>query len=224
MRLEILAPRIVRLVGGDERQAPGVGEIEQRRLELLFFRQRMALQLDIEPVAEQPGKPFAARRRKLGLAGREREVERPAGSAGQHDQARGLLERGELDVRPLARRGVEEGARGEPHQVAIAILARRQQDEARQPRRMALMARRLLVAEIDAERAADDRLDARTAQLVGEFERAEHVVAVGQGERGLAVGLGELGELADGQRALEQRVGRMHMQVHEAGVGHAGSS
>ena len=47
----------------------------------------MALQLDIEPVAEQPREPRAARRRKLGLAGREGEIERPAGSAGQHDQA-----------------------------------------------------------------------------------------------------------------------------------------
>ena len=47
----------------------------------------MALQLDIEPVAEQRGELLAARRRKLGLAGREREIERPAGPAGQRDQA-----------------------------------------------------------------------------------------------------------------------------------------
>ena len=38
----------------------------------------VALQLDIEPVAEQRGEPPATRRRKLGLARDEREIERPA--------------------------------------------------------------------------------------------------------------------------------------------------
>ena len=66
-----------------------VGEIEQRRLDLLFLRQSVTLQLDIEPVAEQPQQPLAARRRKLGLARRDREVERAAGTAGQRDQAVG---------------------------------------------------------------------------------------------------------------------------------------
>ena len=35
----------------------------------------------------------------------------------------------------------------------------------------------------------------RAGKLVGEFERAEHVVGVGQRERRLAVGLGKLREL-----------------------------
>ena len=61
------------------------------------------------------------------------------------------------------------------------------------------------------------------AELVGEFQRAEHVVGVGQRERGLAVRLGELRQLADGQRAFQQRIGRVHVQVHETGVGHVSS-
>ena len=36
------------------------------------------------------------------------------------------------------------------------------------------------VLEIDGERDADDRLDAGVGQLVGEFQRAEQVVGVGQ--------------------------------------------
>ena len=56
---------------------------------------------------------------------------------------------------------------------------------------------RVLVAEIERQRAADDRLDAVAGELLGEFQRAEHVVGVGQRQRRLAVGLGELGELAD---------------------------
>ncbi len=83
---------------------------------------------------------------------------------------------------------------------------------------------RFLVAEIDGERAADDRLDACTGELVGEFQRPEHVVGVGERERGLTVRLGKLRQLADGQRAFQQRIGRMHVQVHETGVGHVCSS
>ena len=54
----------------------------------------------------------------------------------------------------------------------------------------------LLIAEIDPERAADDRLDAGARHLLGELQRAEHVVGVGQRERRLAVVLGELGKRA----------------------------
>ena len=85
---------------------------------------------------------------------------------------------------------------------------------------MAAVTRRFLIAEIDRERAADDRLDAAARELVGEFERPEHVVGVGQRERRLAVGLRELREARDRQRAFEQRIGRVHVQMHEAGVGH----
>ena len=72
------------------------------------------------------------------------------------------------------------------------------------------------VAEIDGQRAADDGLDAGTGELFREFERAEHVVGVGQRQRGLVVGLGEFRQLANRQRAFEQRIGRMHVQVHES--------
>ncbi len=57
------------------------------------------------------------------------------------------------------------------------------------------------------------------AIFFGEFQRAEHVVGVGQRQRRLAVFFGELRQPRDGQRALEQRIGRMNVQMHEAGVG-----
>jgi hypothetical protein len=73
-----------------------------------------------------------------------------------------------------------------------------------------------LIGEIERERAADDRLDTRPRHLVGEFKRPEHVVGVGERERGLAVGLGHLGQPRNRQGALEQGIGRVHMQVDEA--------
>ena len=121
-------------------------------------------------------------------------------------------------MRPLVLLRIEEGARAKPHQAAIPLLARRQQH---QPRKVLADLRRpaaiLLIAEVDRERAANDRLDAGAGQLFGELERAEHVVGVGQRQRRLPVLLGKLRQPRNGQRALKQRVGRMHVQMHEAG-------
>ena len=86
VRLVVLAPREERLVCGDDRQVVRVGELEQRGLDLPSVRQPVALQLDVEPVAEDRGELRAARRRKLDLAARDREVERAARPAGQRDQ------------------------------------------------------------------------------------------------------------------------------------------
>ena len=55
--------------------------------------------------------------------------------------------------------------------------------------------------------------------LFGEFQRAEHVVGVGQRQRRLPVLLGELRQPRNRQRAFEQRIGRMDVQMHEAGIG-----
>ena len=50
----------------------------------------MPLQLDIEPVAEQPLQRGAASARELGLAGRNRRVKRAAWTAGERDQSLSL--------------------------------------------------------------------------------------------------------------------------------------
>ncbi len=57
-------------------------------------------------------------------------------------------------------------------------------------------------------------------EFLGEFQRAEHVVGVGERERRLLVGLGELGQARERNRAFQQRIVRVHVQVHEVEVGH----
>ena len=79
----------------------------------------------------------------------------------------------------------------------------------------------ILVAEIDRKFAADDRLDAVSRHLVGEFQRPEHVVGVGQRQRRLPVGLGEFAKLGDLDRALQQRIGGMDVEMDESGARHA---
>ena len=152
----------------------------------------MALQFDIEPIAEQARQPVAARRRQRGLVGIERERDRPFRSAGQRDHVLGVaLQPFELDVRGLMDGRFQERPRVQPHQAAVAALARRQQHDPRRRRGERIARVRVLVAEIDRELAADDRLDAVARQLVGELQRAEHVVGVGQRQRRLAIRLGE---------------------------------
>ncbi len=72
------------------------------------------------------------------------------------------------------------------------------------------------VSEIDRHLRADDRLHAAFGEFFGKFERAEQVVGVGDRQRRHGVGLGELGQRLDGQRPLAQRIGAVHVQMHEA--------
>src|SRR6185437_6273468 len=78
----------------------------------------------------------------------------------------------------------------------------------------------ILIAKINRKLAADDRLDSVTRHLVGEFQGSEHVVGVGQRQGGLAVGLGQLAELGDLDRSLQQRISGMDVEMDESGVGH----
>ena len=117
-------------------------------------------------------------------------------------------------------RRLQERPRVQPHQAAIAALARRQQHDSRRRRGQRVARVGILIAEIDREFAADDRLDAVARHLVGEFQRPEHVVGVGQRQRRLAVGFRQFAELGDLDRALQQRIGRMNVEMNESGTGH----
>ena len=86
----ILAGGEERLVGGDQRNAPAVAELDQVRLDGALGRRAVALQFDIEAVAEQRLQFLAARLRERVLAARNGAIEGPAGPAGERDQPAGL--------------------------------------------------------------------------------------------------------------------------------------
>src|SRR5437660_722586 len=50
----------IRLVGRNQRQALGVGEIDQARFDAALLVDAVTLQLDIEAIAEQIGEPVAS--------------------------------------------------------------------------------------------------------------------------------------------------------------------
>ena len=111
-----------------------VGEIDQRRL-----GGALAPACRGAAIRCRAGRRTAAAARRSAPPARsawpgdDRRIERPAGPAGQRDQAVGrAVEPGELEVRLLVRRRFEEGARAEPHQAAVALLARGQQHDPRQ--------------------------------------------------------------------------------------------
>ncbi len=134
MRLVVLARGEVRLVGCHKRQPAGIGQIDQSRLDDALGCHTVALQFDIEPVAEQPLQFLAARGCQRALPGRDRRVQGPGRAAAQRDEAGGFIRQPrQLDVRLLGRLGAEIGARAEPHQAAIAGLARSQEHDPRKP-------------------------------------------------------------------------------------------
>ena len=180
MRLVVLRGREIRLVGGDQRQALAISEIDQHRLGHALRRRAVALQFDIEPVAEQALQSLKPRRGEMALPGRDGAVERSAGPASERDDAVSLaLEPFELEARRLVCGGVEKGARGQPHQAAITLFARGQEHDALARNGGVGVARAMVgVAEVDGQRAADDRLDTAGGHFFGEFQRPEHVVGI----------------------------------------------
>ena len=217
VRLVILARSEERFVRCDKRRAAPISQIDERQLGQSRGRHAVALQLDVEAITEQALQFLAARERKCALSGGDSRVERTVRSAAERDQAAGIVgEPGKLNVRLLRLLGIEVGTRAKPHQAPVAMLARSEEYDPRKalPHRHGAV---VPIAEINAERAADNRLDAGACHFLGEFERPEHVVGVGQRQRRLAVLLCELRQARDRQRAFEQGIGGMDVQMHETG-------
>ena len=75
-------------VGGDQRHALGARELAQQRLQLVFFRQAVAVELHVEAVAESGEEGLQELLCRFFRALNEGAGERPFGPAGQADEAR----------------------------------------------------------------------------------------------------------------------------------------
>ena len=91
VRFVIVRGGEIRLVGRDQRKTFCIGKIDQRGFGPPLLLDAVALQFDIEPVAEQLRQPVAARRRQRGLVGIDGERDRTLRPAGQRDQAFGVV-------------------------------------------------------------------------------------------------------------------------------------
>ena len=72
----------------------------------------------------------------------------------------------------------------------------------------------------DRQRASEDRLNPFGGERLRKFERAEKIVPVSDGERGLTIGGGEFRQRLDRQRAFQQRIGGMDVQMDKGGLRH----
>ncbi len=107
---------------------------------------------------------------------------------------------------------VEAGV--ELHQVFVAALVLRQQDQGRRIARTFARAR-VDISQIDL--AADDRLHPGARGGDRKFQRREQVVGVGHGDCGHAHRLAQAGKLLEPHRPFEQGVFGMGAQVDELG-------
>ena len=111
MGLEILRAREKGLVGRDQRQPAPIGEIQQLRLDGALLREPVALQLDIEPVAEQRLQRLQPRLRRVDARLRQQLVERAVGAARRGDEIGAVAARSaSVTQGEFARRGAEIGA------------------------------------------------------------------------------------------------------------------
>ncbi len=136
--------------------AARIGEIDQRRLGGALGSDAVALQLDVEPVAEQPrAAPRSASAASCALPGAIAASSGPPGPPVSAIRP-SVSPSSQASLRCGCSFGArfEEGARVEPHQAAVAVLARRQQHDARAAPAAARRRSGLLVAEIDRQRSS----------------------------------------------------------------------
>ncbi len=144
VRLVVVRRGEVGLVRGDDRQPERVGELEELRLHVVLGLEAVALDLNVEPVAERRLEPFQARLGQIVLALAQGPVDGAVGAARQHDEAVGMrLERRRRRVRRLHVGGLQVRAAHELHQVGVARLAHGEQCQ-RSVARLALRRRRPL--------------------------------------------------------------------------------
>ena len=208
----------VAVVGGDQRDAGGIGQRDQPGFDapvpaagcggaVPSRRDRETLRPSAASRRSASGFWPSASRRASGPVVPPVSRIRPAACSA-------IVSNGELRLQ--AGIGVEEAARRQALQVAQPGRVLRQQHE-----RIGRQAR--IVGAGQRDLAADDRLDALGGAGLAELQRAEQVGGVGDGDRRHAGLARQGGDLVHLDGALAERIGGMDAQMDEIGVGHGKS-
>ncbi len=203
------------VVGGDQGDVVGVGPGHQARLGRGLSRQAMALQLDIEAVAEHRLHLGQHRLAVGGLALGEQGIGGPIRPARQQDQPLGV---GGHHLPGHARLavggGLEVGGRGQGREVQIALLVLGQEGDGRDARPAFALA---FAQPHHRKGAADDRLHAGVLGVARELQGPEQVGPIGEPRRRHLVGGRQLADDVRLDRPFQQRIGRAHPKVDETG-------
>ena len=121
---------VVAVVGGEQRCADGIGDLDQLRVGLDLLREPVILELDEEVArAEDLLKPCRPSQRLLLVAGEQRLEHHATETARRGDQALGVLGQ-QLPVHPwLVVVALEVGRRGELEQVLVPLRGLGQQGQ-----------------------------------------------------------------------------------------------
>ena len=229
MGLEHVGRGVKTFVGRDQRQVQAVGQVEERPFGLFLHRHAVAQDFHVGPSVIRICKARQQVARGVALALLQQSPDRPAGPAGQQDQAAVVLQQSvQRDRRLLAVVAVQIGDLQHLQQIAVAFRVLDQQHHrgfALAPpaavRRRHGMAAGLLGLHLHGDLAADDRLDALVRGRQGEFQGPEQVVGVGHGDRRHVHGPAHLGQVLQADGAFGQGIGGMDPQVDEISMGHA---
>ena len=219
MRRIVIGLGKINLVGGHQRHLQLIGQLNEARLGGALRIRAMALQFNIEAVAEQRLEALHQLPRQRTLPLHQRFIDRAIRPAGQANEPRAQpLKHLPGHMRQLAFRRLQIGPARKLHQVAVARFILRQKHQRRQLFGMRLGFRRRISGSrmgFHPQRTADDGLNALVGQRFRKFQRPEKIARVGNGQRRHARFLGQHRHLLDMQRPFRQRIGGMRPQMNE---------
>ncbi len=218
------------VVGGDERQVLGIGEIDQRALRRRALRQargaatrhkagcRTSLR-DDRAAFRPPRAGLPATSRLSGPPGPPVSAIKPSACAASSCG---------LHMRPVARLRAQIGGAQQLREIAIARLVLRPAAAGCGGCSRETMPGAGAVSDRSTDNsAAHDRLHPRLGQRLADLIDAEQIAHVGDGQGRHVVAAREPGQFVGPHRAFQERIGALHPKMNEAGrfvrVGHRGA-
>ena len=220
LALAVLAAAEVGVVGRDERQAEILRGAREDAVQHPLLDEPVVLQLDVEAPRIEAGCEALEPGARLALALLEHPLrDHAAQAAGEPDQP-GPAPRDHVERDAGGERagGLDVAHRDDVDEVPVALLRGGEQDEVVD--RVLAVPLRLAFGDAspgDVHLAAEDRLHALLLARLVELDRAEHVAVVGEGHGAHAERLRAADEVLELQRAVQQRVLRVDVQVDELG-------
>ena len=216
VRRGVLLAQVVAVVGGDDRQAEVLAELQQLGIGAALTVDTMVHELQIHVVVSQDlAVAVDGVRRLLQVAVEDVSVDLALEAAGETDQALGVLgQKVFVDARTVIK-ALQERLAQEPGQILIAGVVAGQQRQVMRRRADALAAAVEARGRRHVGLAAQDRFDAARLRRLVEFHGAEHVAVVGDRHGRHAKLLGAVQKLADAVRPIQQAELGVQVKMNE---------
>src|SRR5579863_6128205 len=218
VRAGVFAAQIMRVVGGDQRDAGFDGEAIDLGDETLVLVEPMVLNFEKEVfLAEDVAVGVSEPAGVVVFFGENGFVEVAAQAGREADEAFGMCGEEILVDARLVVEAFQERRGNHLDQVFVAFLVLAEQDEM------------VVTVAVDARLesllgnvhlATDDRMNPLRLRGVVEADRAEEVAMIGHGDSGHFLLCDDFHELIDFARAVEQRIIGVVVEVNEGGLGH----